>query len=504
MQKILPKDIKKEIVRNIPGAVIEIAEEDGFEIYAVGGCIRNLILDYSIGDIDIAVVGDAPELVRKAAEKLKSAKTAIYSRFGTALLSYKGRNYEFATARSESYALDSRKPKQVKPVSIDSDLKRRDFTINALALGLTGPRTGELIDLFNGLTDLDKEILRTPLNPDITFSDDPLRMLRGIRFAAQYSFRIENGTLEGLKRNVHRIKIVAQERIADEFMKMLSGNDPVGAMNLLIVTGLMKIIMPEVTDMGGVEQVGRHHHKDVLLHSLKVMTFVAEKSTDSILRLAGLLHDIGKPATKKFIPEQGWTFHGHEVVGARMAKRIARRLHLGKENTEKLTGLIGRHMRPVNLTSDGVTDSAIRRLMFEAGNELDEQLILCRADITTANPKLVDKYLANFDEMQSRMADVDARDRMRNFQSPISGSEIIKICEIEPGPVVGALKGRIEDAILDGVIPYDYNSAREYLLKIKGEVVNTDKDTLISESRNRARERKQIDKDFEFPETYNE
>jgi putative nucleotidyltransferase with HDIG domain len=504
MQNILPKDLKKEIVRNIPEAVIEIAEEDGYEIYAVGGCIRNLILDRSIDDIDISVVGSAPELASKVAERLKSGKIAIYSRFGTALLSYKGKNYEFATARSESYGSDSRKPKEIEPVSIDSDLKRRDFTINALALGLTGPRTGELIDLFDGLLDIDKQILRTPLNPDITFSDDPLRMLRGIRFAAEYSFQLENETFEGLKRNVHRIKIVAEERIADEFMKMLSGKDPVGAMNLLIVSGLMEIILPEVTAMGGVEQVGRHHHKDVLIHSLKVMKHVAEKSTDPILRLSGLLHDIGKPATKKFIPEQGWTFHGHEVIGERMAKRIARRLHLGKENTDKLTGLISRHMRPVNLTSEGVTDSAIRRLMFEAGDELDEQLLLCRADITTANPTLVDKYLANFDEMQSRMADVDARDRMQNFQSPVSGSEIIEICDIEPGPLVGALKGRIEDAILDGIIPYNYDSAREYLLKIKDEVVNADMDILKKESRNRARERKQINKDFEFPEEYNE
>ncbi|NQU06360.1 MAG: HD domain-containing protein, partial [Calditrichaeota bacterium] len=476
MQKILPKDLKKEIIRNIPDAVIEIAEEDGYEIYAVGGCIRNLILDRNIDDIDISVVGDAPELAGKVAARLDSGKVAIYSRYGTALLRIGGKSYEFATARSESYSPDSRKPKEIEPVSIDSDLKRRDFTINALALGLTGPRAGELIDLFDGLIDLDRQILRTPLNPDITFSDDPLRMLRGIRFAAEYSFRIENGTLEGLKRNVSRIKIVAEERIADEMMKMLSGYDPVGAMNLLIVSGLMEIILPEVTAMGGVEQVGRHHHKDVLIHSLKVMTHVAEKSTDPILRLAGLLHDIGKPHTKKFVQEQGWTFHGHEVVGARIARRIGRRLHIGKENTDRLTGLIRRHMRPINLTSETVSDSAIRRLMFEAGDKLDEQLILCRADITTANPRLVDKYLANFDEMQRRMGDVDARDHMRNFQSPVGGAEIIKMCNIEPGPLVGALKGRIEDAILDGIIPYNYEAAAEYLLKIREEVVNTELD----------------------------
>ncbi len=494
------KDIKNEINRHIPAAVIETAEDGGYEIYAVGGCVRDLILGREIGDIDLSVVGDAPELAQAVADKLDSGRVAVYSRFGTALLKHEGRNLEFATARRESYQPDSRKPERIEPVSIDIDLKRRDFTVNAMAIGLTGPRTGELIDLFDGLTDLDKQLLRTPLDPDTTFSDDPLRMLRGIRFAAELAFYIEPDTWKGLKRNVSRLKIVAAERIGDEIRKMLAGFDPVKAMQLLIDSGLMDIIMPEVTAMSGVEQVGRHHHKDVLVHSLLVMKHVCENTKDPVVRLAGLLHDVGKPHTKKFITGQGWTFHGHEVISARIAGSIGRRLHIGKDNLKRLTGLIRLHMRPVNLTSEGVSDSAIRRLMVDTGENLDDQLILCRADITTANPRLVGRYLANFDEMSRRMADVKARDRLRRFQSPLRGDEIIELCDIQPGPLIGVLKGRIEDAILDGIIPYEYEAAKQYLLEIKDEVLDIDPETLKEERQKRAHNRKRIDRDFQFPE----
>jgi len=414
-------------------------------------------------------------------------------------LRYNDRNYEFATARAESYLPDSRKPATVEPVSIDKDLKRRDFTVNALAFGLTGPKNGELIDLFDGLTDLEDHILRTPLEPEVTFSDDPLRMLRGIRFAAELSFNIERDTWLGIRNNLTRLEIVAIERIGEEIWKMLSGADPVRAMQLLIDSSLMDVIIPEVTAMSGVEQVEKHHHKDVLKHSLRVMQNVVENSPDPVVRFAGLLHDIGKPQTKKFLPDLGWTFHGHEVIGERITRRIGRRLRLGKENTNRLSKFVRLHMRPVNLTSEGVTDSAIRRLMFEAGDNLDDQLILCRADITTANPKLVHRYLANFNEMAHRMEDVEARDKMRSFQSPVRGEEIIKICGVEPGPVVGALKGRIEDAILDGTIPYDYDAAREYLLSIKDSVINANVEELRLEIRGRSRSRSKIDRDFTFP-----
>lgn len=496
--------IHKEIIRYIPADIIAIAENDDSEIYAVGGCIRNLMLGREIGDIDLSVVGNAPNLAQAVADRLNSGKITIYSRFGTALLRYKGRDYEFATARRESYRSDSRKPDKIEPVSIDIDLRRRDFTVNTLALGLTGPRTGELIDLFGGVIDLDKQLIRTPLEPDVTFSDDPLRMLRGIRFAAEYAFKIESKTWAGIKQNVPRLSIVAAERIGDEIWKMFSGADPVRAMQLLIDSGLINLIIPEVTAMSGVEQVGKHHHKDVLLHSLQVMKHVCERTKDPVVRLAGLLHDVGKPQTKQFVSGQGWTFHGHEVRSARIATKIARRLRLGKDNQRRLTDLIRLHMRPVNLTTDGVTDSAIRRLMVEAGENLNDQLILCRADITTANPRLVDRYLANFDEMARRMADVEARDRLRSFQSPLRGDEIIKICNIQAGPLVGSLKGLIEDAILDGIISYDHEAAKKYLIEIKDEVMKTDPEKLRTESKKRAYRRKRVNREFEFPEDVSE
>ncbi len=478
---------------------MDTAGEEGYELYAVGGCIRNLLLGREIGDIDLSVVGDAVQLARRITERLASGRVTVYSRFGTALVRHNDRDYEFATARAESYLPDSRKPAAVKPVPIGEDLKRRDFTMNALALGLTGPRKGELLDLFEGLADLENRILRTPLEPDLTFSDDPLRMLRGIRFAAEYGCKIEPGTWSGIRKNLARLEIVARERIGEEIWKMLSGSDPVRAVQLMIDSGLMAVIMPEISAMSGIEQVGRHHHKDVLKHSLRVMQNVVENSGDPVVRFAGLIHDIGKPASKRFYPDQGWTFHGHEVVGARIAARIARRLRLGKANTARLSKLVRLHMRPINLTSEGVTDSAIRRMMIEAGEDLDDQLILCRADITTANPKLVNRYLANFEDMARRMEDVEARDRMRSFQSPIRGDEIMDICGVEAGPVVGALKGRIEDAILDGGIPYDYDAAKQYLLSIKDEAMKTDPKDLIVEIRNRARNRTRVDRDFRFP-----
>jgi len=498
--QINTEDIISGITRHIPNELLETAENGGYEVYAVGGCIRDLLLGRKIGDIDLAVVGDATHLAREVAERLKPTKVAVYSRFGTAMIMIGGRSFEFATARRESYLPDSRKPSEVIPVAIEEDLARRDFTVNALALGLTGNRSGELLDRFNGMTDLEKRLVRTPLKPDKTFSDDPLRMLRGIRFATELAFDIEPGTWQGISRNSARMKIVASERIGEEIWKMLTGADPTRAMQLLIDSGLMQIIMPEVAAMSGVEQVGRHHHKDVLRHSLRVMQNIVENTSDPVVRFAGLLHDIGKPLTKNFDPENGWTFYGHEAAGARITGRIGRRLQIGRENLKRLTRLVRLHMRPVNLTSEGVTDKAIRRLMIDAGESLDDQLILCRADITTANPRLVNRYLANFDEMARRMSDVEARDRMRCFQSPVRGEEIMKVCEIGPGPQVGALKGRIEDAILDGIISGDYEAAMQYLLEIKDEVLKSDQEELLREIRNRSRSRKIVDREFMFPD----
>jgi len=498
-RKIDPEILHEAINRQVPSEFIRTADDFGYEIFAVGGCIRNYLLGREIDDVDISVVGDAVRLARRIARDLNAGDITVYARFGTALVTYMGRNYEFATSRSESYLPDSRKPAEVVPVPIDLDLQRRDFTINALALALTGPQTGRLLDLFDGMSDLRRRVLRTPLDPDATFSDDPLRILRGIRFAAEYGLKFMPETWKGIISNLGRLEIVAPERIGEEVFKMLKGVDPARAMTLMIDSGIMSLLMPEVLAMSGVEQVGRHHHKDVLRHSLRVMQNVVENSDDPVVRMAGLLHDIGKPGTKKFITGQGWSFHGHELTGARIAGRIGRRLKLGKDNVNRLTKLVRLHMRPINLTSEGVTDSAIRRLMFEAGDELDDQLKLCRADITTANPKLVGKYLENFDEMAKRMGDVEARDKMRRFQSPIRGDEIMSICDVPPGPYIGALKGRIEDAILDGIIPYEYEAAKEYLLSIKDGVLSMDIEKLRREIRERSRDRSLIDRKFNFP-----
>jgi putative nucleotidyltransferase with HDIG domain len=459
------------------------------ELYAVGGCVRDLLLGRKVGDVDLAVVGDAGKLARIAADRLNAQPPAIYARFGTALLITGTKKIEFATARTESYSPNSRKPSEVIPCTIEEDLQRRDFTVNALAYGVTGRHQGKLLDLFSGLTDLKRRLLRTPLDPTATFSDDPLRMLRAVRFAAALDFTIDPETFKGIQENASRIKIVARERCGDEFLKMMAGPAPAKAAALMVDCGLMAQLIPEVTAMSGVDQVGRHAHKDVLIHSIRVMQNVAETSDDPIVRLAGLLHDIGKPRTKKFDPIVGWTFHGHESLGANMAHRIGQRLHLGKENVQRLVQLVRLHMRPVNLTDEGVTDSAIRRLMVEAGDGLEDQLILCRADITTANPKLVHRYLANFDEMEHRMHEVNSKDRMRQFQSPVRGEEIMEICGIEEGPLVGAIKGRIEDAILAGDIAYDYDAAREFLLRIKNEVMEMDIITLREEIRLRSMSR---------------
>lgn len=484
----------------VPSAAIELADRLGYELYAVGGCVRDPLLRGDVTDIDLAVVGDASRLARLVARRIGAGRVAVYARFGTALLKTVSGNIEFATARRESYRPDSRKPAEVTPCSIEEDLQRRDFTVNALAFGLAGPHSGELIDLFAGLEDIERRLLRTPQGPDATFSDDPLRMLRAIRFAAALDFEIAPSTLEGIIRNADRIRIVAEERCGEEFWKMLAGPAPMRAMTLLVETGLMARLLPEVTAMSGVEQVGRHAHKDVLIHSLKVMQNVADVSRDPVVRLAGLLHDIGKPRTKRFEPDAGWTFHGHETIGARMAVRIGRRLHIGREHLARLFGLVRLHMRPINLTDDGVNDSALRRLMFEAGNALDDQLVLCRADITTANPKLVSRYLANFEEMERRMGDVAARDKMRQFQSPVRGEEIMAICGIEAGPLVGALKGRIEDAILDGRIAYDYDAAYAYLQQIRDEVLSMGGEDLARETRRRAQSRRRVTGAFRFPD----
>ncbi len=493
-------ELLTRVLDRLPPETLSIAKEQHCELYAVGGGVRDFFLGRDSGDLDLSVVGDAVALATELARRIQTGHVATYARFGTALVRLGSRNLEFAASRRESYSPESRNPAEVSPAPIEQDLSRRDFTVNALALGLVGPHQGRLLDLFGGLDDLRLGVLRTPLNPNVTFSDDPLRMLRAARFAAEFGFRIETGTFRGIINNAGRLQIIVADRIRDELWKMLSGAHPVRAMKLLIDTGLMQQFLPEVPELAGVEQVGRHHHKDVLAHSLKVMQNVAEKSADPTLRLAALLHDIGKPHAKRFTEDAGWTFHGHEVVGARMASAAGQRLALGKDVTARLTKLVSLHMRPVNLADEGVTDSAIRRLMVESGDDLDALLTLGRADITTANSSLLSRFLANFDEIEARIGDVEARDKMRRFHSPLRGDEIMALLGLTPGPMVGALKERVEDAILNGEIPFDPDAARDFLFKIKDEVLTADSEALAQERRRRSHWRKNVSGGYVFPE----
>lgn len=431
-------------------------------VYAVGGFVRDRLLGLPFGgDIDFSVVGNAPEFAEAFAKKLNlRKKVQIYRRFGTASLPLEGITLEFATSRRESYDEASRNP-DVEPAPFEEDLARRDFTINALAVDTRSP--DKVIDHFNGIADLDAGLLRTPLDPEKTFRDDPLRILRAIRFAARFEFKIEEKTLASLVAQHRRLEIVARERINGEFFQILSGNPPSRGLLLLHETGVLEVIYPEIAALAGVEQVGKHHHKDVLLHTLKVVDKVAEVSDDVALRFAALVHDIGKPATKRFDKRAGWTFHGHEHVGERMIRKLGKRYRWSEELTESTAKLVRMHMRPINLQDEGVTDSAIRRLMVQAGDQIEMLLKLCRADITSGNRQRVRRYLRDFDRMVERMGAVEQRDELRRFQSPVRGDEIMEKYSLHEGPRVGLIKALIEEAILDGEIEHSRAAAEQYL-----------------------------------------
>jgi len=376
---------------------------------------------------------------------------------------------EFVGARSESYADDSRKP-IVKATDLYSDLSRRDFTINAIAYGLNEKHWGEIIDPFDGRLDLEKKIIRTPLDPGITFKDDPLRILRAIRFATKLNFKIEDRAFAALKKMTHRLKIISQERITEELLQILKTKKPSTGFHLLNQANLLPLIFPEIEDMKGIEQREGFHHKDVFEHTLKVLDNVAQVSDKLELRLAALVHDIAKPRTKRFIPETGWTFHGHDEIGARMLKPIFQQLRLPKNMLNYVQKLVRLHLRPIHLSNESVTDSAVRRLLVHAGEDLEDLLTLCRADITSGNPDRVKQHLANFDYVTERLLEVEEKDKMQAFQSPVRGDEIMEVCQILPGPMVGTLKKLIEEAILDGKIKNEHDAAFEYLLKIKDQI----------------------------------
>ncbi|MGF1638167.1 MAG: CCA tRNA nucleotidyltransferase [Cyclobacteriaceae bacterium] len=438
-----------------------IAEVAGdTETYVVGGYVRDLLLGRKTKDIDIVCVGSGIELATKVSKALgKGTVLSVFKNFGTALVKRGDLEIEFVGARKESYRSDSRKP-LVEEGSLDDDQKRRDFTINAMAISLNSENYGQLIDPFNGVQDLKRKILKTPLEPEITFSDDPLRMMRAIRFAAQLNFDIEAETFESIIKQGNRLSIVSHERITEELNKIIAVPKPSYGFKLLFHSGLLKEFFPELVDLQGVETYDGKGHKDNFYHTLQVLDNVATVSDDLWLRWAAVLHDIAKPATKRFDAKAGWTFHGHEEKGARMVPGIFRRLKLPlNEKMKFVQKLVRLHLRPIALSNESITDSALRRLLFEAGEVMDALMILCRADITSKNPDKVKRYLKNFDIVEKKLIDVEQRDQIKNYQPPVSGQDIMKYFGIEPSREVGEIKEIIKEAILEGKIGNNFEEA---------------------------------------------
>lgn len=452
-------------------AIGQIADEENVTVYAVGGYVRDRIMNRSTQEIDFAVIGDGLSFARESSKRLRGHGLVVYEKFGTASFLLNDMKCEFVGTRKEKYDPDSRNP-VVEQSDLEADLTRRDFTVNTLAMAVNTDEFGNIVDLFDGQGDIDKGIIRTPLDPVKTFSDDPLRIMRAARFASQLGFEIEDQTLQAMAKEKERLQIVSQERITDEFLKILSHPKPSIGLRILQETNVMGIIFPEIAALEGVEQRDSYHHKDVFNHTMKVVDNLAELSDDLLLRFTALVHDIGKPRVKRFIEGTGWTFHGHELVGVRMLRKICQRLKLSKEYSKYSQKLTRLHMRPIHLIGEEVTDSAIRRLIVQSGEDLEALMTLCRADITSGNPKRVKKHLANFDNVTERIKIVEEKDRLRAFQSPVRGNEIMKVCEIPPGPLVGQLKNMIEEAILEGQIPNEYDAAYDYLLRIKDSVLN--------------------------------
>ena len=448
--------------------ISRLADAQGVKAFVVGGYVRDHYLCRPSTDIDVVVVGSGIALAEALGRELHT-KVSVFKTFGTAMLRAGGVEVEFVGARRESYTHDSRKP-QVEAGTLEDDQRRRDFTINALAWSLNGGSFGELVDPFGGLDDLDACIIRTPCDPDITFSDDPLRMMRAVRFAAQLGFSIEDETFEAIRRNASRIKIVSRERIASELNKIVLSPVPSMGFELLELTGLLELIFPEMHRLKGVERRGQHAHKDNFTHTLKVLDNVARRSGDLWLRWAAVLHDIAKPQTKAYDPRIGWTFHGHEVLGSKMVPAIFRQLKLPlNEHMKFVQKLVFLHLRPIILSEDLVTDSAVRRLLFEAGDDIEALMTLCEADITSGIDAKVKRYLANFELVRRKMKDLEERDRIRNFQPPITGEIIMKTYCIGPSRVIGEIKEVIKNAILDGEIPNEYDAAYALMLRLAAE-----------------------------------
>lgn len=458
---------KQHLENKIFKIISQAAQELNLECYVIGGFVRDILLDRNHKkDIDVVAVGSGIELALKVSELLSNKpKVQIFKNYGTAMLRYKEMDIEFVGARKESYTHDSRNP-LVENGTLKDDQERRDFTINAMAFSLNSDNFGALVDPFNGVADLENKILKTPLNPDITYSDDPLRMMRAIRFATQLNFEIESESLSSIAKNKDRINIISGERIVDELNKILSSEKPSIGFLHLFQTGLLDLILPELTALNNVEEVEGHTHKNNFYHTLEVVDNICPNTEDVWLRWAALLHDIGKAPTKKFNKKQGWTFHGHEFLGGKMAKKIFERLHMPLNQKMKFVQkMVMMSSRPIVIAEEIVTDSAVRRLVFDAGEDIENLMTLCEADITTKNSKKFQKYHNNFKIVRQKIVEVEEKDRVRVFQPPISGEEIMELFGLKPGREIGVLKEAVKEAILEGEIPNEYKPAKEFVLK---------------------------------------